>query len=117
MSALPAPPVHVILMIVMPVVLVFSLAVLIIAKRVEISLKNSRSPVAAAAASAVSKRQSVSGGYNTGGYTSYFVTFEFDSGERAELSVSGEEFGMIAEGDRGTLTYQGTKFISFERIK
>ena len=112
MSALPAPPVHVILMIVMPVVLVFSLAVLIIAKRVEISLRNSRSPVAAAAASAVSKRQSVSGGY-----TSYFVTFEFDSGERAELSMSGEEFGMIAEGDRGTLTYQGTKFISFERIK
>jgi ABC-type phosphate transport system auxiliary subunit len=47
--------------------------------------------------------------------TSYFVTFEFLSGDRQELHVPPQEYGMIAEGDSGILTAQGTRFISFER--
>jgi len=47
--------------------------------------------------------------------TSYYVTFEFISGDRLEYHVSSSEYGMIAEGDIGTLTSQGTRYISFER--
>ena len=31
--------------------------------------------------------------------TSYYVTFQVESGDRMELSVSGREYGMLAEGD------------------
>ena len=32
-----------------------------------------------------------------------------------ELSVPEYEYGLIIEGDYGYLTFQGTRFISFER--
>ena len=46
----------------------------------------------------------------------YFVTFEFKSRRRVEFSVDESEYGLIAENDSGTLTFQGTRFISFIRI-
>lgn len=49
-------------------------------------------------------------------YTSYYVTFETDCGERMELRVRGSEYGMLVEGDRGRLTFQGTWFVSFQRM-
>ena len=48
-------------------------------------------------------------------YYSYYITFEFESGDRMELSVPEYEYGLIIEGDYGYLTFQGTRFISFER--
>ena len=48
-------------------------------------------------------------------YTNYFVTFEVESGDRMELEVSGEESGLMVEGDTGLLTFQGTRFLGFER--
>lgn len=47
--------------------------------------------------------------------TSYYVTFEVDSGDRMELKVSGHEYGMLSEDDLGTLTFQGTRYLGFER--
>lgn len=47
--------------------------------------------------------------------TTYFVTFEEPSGERRELQVSGAEFGQLAEGDRGHLIHQGTRYKGFTR--
>ena len=32
-----------------------------------------------------------------------------------EFHVSGLEYGMLAEGDTGSLTFQGTRYLSFER--
>lgn len=49
--------------------------------------------------------------------TRYFVTFEFDSGDRSEFKVSDKEYGMLAEGDIGTLIFQGTRYIDFDRTK
>ena len=43
------------------------------------------------------------------------MTFQVDSGDRMELSVSGSEYGMLVEGDRGKLSFQGTRYLSFER--
>lgn len=47
--------------------------------------------------------------------TTYYVTFEFGSGDRFEFAVGGPEFGMLAERDSGKLTFQGTRFLKFER--
>ncbi|WP_163102100.1 DUF2500 domain-containing protein [Peribacillus alkalitolerans] len=47
--------------------------------------------------------------------TSYFVTFEVESGDRIELILDGSQYGMIAEGDAGILSFQGTRFLGFER--
>lgn len=48
--------------------------------------------------------------------TRYYVTFQVESGDRMELPVSGPEYGMLAEGDRGRLTFQGTRYLGFERL-
>lgn len=50
-----------------------------------------------------------------GYHTTYYVTFQVDSGDRMELSVSGSEYGMLVDGDRGKLSFQGTRYLSFER--
>ena len=47
--------------------------------------------------------------------TTYYVTFQFESGDRLELHVPHNQFGYLVEGDRGVLTFQGTRFLGFER--
>lgn len=84
--------------------------------------KNNKSPRLTVQASVVAKRTRVSHSHSgtgeamlTDSYTYYYVTFEVESGDRMELSVSGNDYGLIAEGDVGKLTFQGTRFLSFER--
>ena len=84
--------------------------------------KNNYSPVLDVEALVVSRRADVTSHMNHHDQmstrhmsTRYYVTFEVASGDRMELSVSGEEYGLIAEGDRGTLRFQGTRFLSFQR--
>ena len=55
-------------------------------------------------------------GYFTTTSTRYFATFEVESGDRLEFEVHGDEYGMLAEGDFGRLTFQGTRYISFMRM-
>jgi hypothetical protein len=47
--------------------------------------------------------------------TSYYVTFQVESGDRMEFLVDGREYGMLAEGDSGQLTFQGTRYLGFVR--
>ena len=47
--------------------------------------------------------------------TTYYATFQFESGDRLELHVPHSQFGYLVEGDRGALTFQGTRFLGFER--
>lgn len=47
--------------------------------------------------------------------TTYYATFEFESGDRLELTLTGAEYGQLAEGDYGILTFQGTRYLGFER--
>ena len=47
--------------------------------------------------------------------TSYYVTFEVESGDRIELCVAAHEYGYLVEGDRGKLMFQGTRYLGFER--
>lgn len=48
--------------------------------------------------------------------TTYFLTYETAGGTRMEFKVDGSEYGMSVEGDRGMLTYQGTRYHGFERL-
>ena len=48
-------------------------------------------------------------------YSKYFVTFEVASGDRMELPVSGQEYGLLIEGDHGNLSFQGTRYLGFAR--
>lgn len=85
--------------------------------------KNNNSPRLTVPATVVSKRGDVShhhhGGANGVGHTTtsttYYVTFQVESGDRMELHVSGSEYGMLVEGDAGALTFQGTRYLGFER--
>lgn len=54
-------------------------------------------------------------GYHTTTSTSYYVTFQVESGDRMEFSVGGREYGMLIEGDHGKLHFQGTRYQGFER--
>lgn len=47
--------------------------------------------------------------------TDYFCTFEVESGDRMEFMVKEGVFSLLAEGDKGKLTFQGTRFLDFER--
>ena len=48
-------------------------------------------------------------------HTRYFATFQVVSGDRLELEIPYDRIGYLVEGDRGKLTFQGTRFLSFER--
>lgn len=87
--------------------------------------KNNHSPRLTVEANVVAKRTSVSHHThaNAGGQghyistsTSYYATFQVESGDRMELHVTGAEYGMLAEGDRGRLTFQGTRYLGFDRM-
>ena len=76
--------------------------------------RNDNSPRLTVPATVVGKRdhRSRSGDHY---HTSYYVTFQFESGDRMELMVPGTEFGLLCEGDRGALSFQGTRYLSFQR--
>lgn len=103
---------------------VFGLIIVRIVKSARQSVKNNASPILNVEATLVAKRADVSG-YNNAGVngaamasstvTRYFATFEVASGDRLEFSVNAEEYGMLAERDVGQLTFQGTRYIGFER--
>ena len=86
-------------------------------------VKNNNSPRLSVPATVVSKRahrssshmHSTNSAMHMSTHTTYYITFQFDSGDRMELSVYGSEYGVIIEGDVGVLTFQGTRFVSFER--
>lgn len=81
--------------------------------------KNNASPRLTVSAQVVTKRTSVTHHHsqNDMGHSStwYYATFQVESGDRMEFAVSGPEYGLLAEGDRGNLTFQGTRYLSFER--
>ncbi|MEN6338576.1 MAG: DUF2500 domain-containing protein [Clostridiaceae bacterium] len=87
--------------------------------------KNNASPVLTVSAKVVAKRADVHSYHHaatanatpmsTYTNTQYYVTFEVPSGDRMELNVSDAEFGMLAEQDVGQLTFQGTRYLGFER--
>ena len=81
--------------------------------------KNNNSPRLTVSAVVVAKRTDVSHHHSENSVHSsstwYYATFQVESGDRMEFSVSGAEYGLLAEGDQGKLSFQGTRYLSFER--
>lgn len=85
--------------------------------------KNNHSPRLTVPATIVAKRTNVSrhrhgsanGHHHHTTSTTYYVTFQVESGDRMELHVAGHEYGLLVEGDKGNLTFQGTRYLGFER--
>lgn len=83
--------------------------------------RNNNSPRLTVEAKVLTKRHDVSR-HHSGGehhhhhyHNTYFVTFEVASGDRMELQLQGHEYGLLIEGDEGRLTFQGTRYLGFER--
>ncbi len=104
----------------LPFVFVFGLFAFIAVKGLRQWNKNNHSPRLTVPATVVAKRISAShrhgaDAYHSAATTSYYVTFQVESGDRLELHVIGQEYGLLIEGDQGMLTFQGTRYISFQR--
>lgn len=108
--------------------IVLAMVVVTFAKGIASWNDNNHSPRLTVEAEIVAKRQNTTHhnhpnagdatgahGYHTTSSTSYYVTFQVESGDRMEMAVSGSEYGMLAEGDKGKLTFQGTRYLSFDR--
>lgn len=114
-----------IMRIIVPVifVLVFGIIIVAMVRGIGEWNKNNHSPKLSVTAKVVSRRTAVShhhhhqgnGMYHTHTATSYYATFQVESGDRIEFLVSGTEYGMLAEGDSGELTFQGTRYLNFRR--
>lgn len=109
-------------------ILIFMTIMLVFAKGIVTWHKNNNSPRLTVSARIVSKRQNItyhnrlnagdtSGtqGYHTISNTDYYVIFQVESGDRMEFSITGSEYGKFKEGDEGKLTFEGTRYLTFNR--
>ena len=105
-------------------VLIIVMFIVVLVRNIGTWNKNNHSPRLTVTAMVVSKRTDVShhshgmAGDMTGVHghtTTYYVTFQVESGDRMEFSVRGTEYGLLAEGDMGRLSFQGTRYLDFER--
>lgn len=103
-------------------VLVIGVFVVVLVQGIRQWNKNNHSPRLTVPATVVSKRTNVThhhhggtGMHHTTHSTTYYATFQVESGDRMELHMSGYEYGMLVEGDRGRLSFQGTRYLGFVR--
>ncbi len=100
---------------------VIGMFIFIAAKGISQWNKNNNSPRLTVPATVVAKRTNVSrhhhhnNMHHTTHSTTYYVTFQVQSGDRMELHVTGQEYGLLVEGDQGSLSFQGTRYLGFER--
>ncbi len=102
--------------------LVISVFVTVFVKMIKQNRYNNAQPKLTVEAKVVSRRSdhsmrrssSTSSMHST---TWHYVTFEVESGDRMEFSVTGQEYGLLAEGDTGKLTFQGTRYLGFDRYR
>ncbi len=98
--------------------LVFGVFIMTFARGIRQWNKNNHSPRLTVPATVIAKRANISRHHHSGHAThstTYYVTFQVESGDRMELQLQGHEYGLLIEGDRGNLTFQGTRYLSFER--
>ena len=104
-------------------ILVIGTFVVMLVKGISEWNKNNHSPRLTVPATIIAKRTNVSrhrhGGANSHHHyhtsTTYYVTFQVESGDRMEFHISGQENGLLIEGDHGNLSFQGTRYLGFER--
>ena len=97
-------------------VVIFGMFIFIIVTNIKEWNHNNKQPIIPVTSTVIAKRSKVSHHHHgethaTSTSTTYYATFQFDNGERLELRVPGEQYGLIAEGDKGILSFQGSRFI------
>ena len=101
--------------------LIFGIFSVSIGKSISQWNKNNHSPRLTVDAKVMAKRHDVSRRRSAGEHhhyrtvNTYFVTFEVESGDRMELQLPSHKYGLLIEGDKGKLTFQGTRYLGFER--
>ena len=104
--------------------LVFGIIILRLIQGAQQWKRNNASPVLTVDATVVTKRADVHHYHNNAGTnnmhhssssTTYYVTFEVASGDRMEFQTMDTEYGLLVEQDAGKLTFQGTRYLGFER--
>ena len=96
--------------------------VFVIATRVQAWSRNNSLPVNEAAAVVTHRRTQkfinlVNAniyGHNTTSH-SYYITFLTKDGKQIEFKVTNKDYHSTAEGEKGILTFQGTRYISFQK--
>ena len=92
--------------------LIFGTVISTMVKNGKQNQKNDNSPRLTCEATVVTKRTRVSGDHSR---TTYYATFQFESGDRLEMEIPHNQFGYLVEGDNGKLSFQGTRYLNFER--
>lgn len=75
-------------------------------------VRNNRQPKLQVSATVVAKRTS---NHTKATDRHYFVTFQVESGDRIEFWVTSFQYSELKQDDCGILTFQGTRFIGFEK--
>ena len=99
-------------------VFVVGMFVFVFVKLISEWVRNNNSPRLSVDARIVDKRTATHHHHSNGHHHhthSYHVTFEVASGDRMELRIPRNEFGLLVEGDEGILSFQGTRYLGFER--
>lgn len=99
-------------------ILFFVLFFIVLGKNIAQWFKNENSPRLTVPARIVDMQRKTHH-HNTGNTHhlshSYHVTFEVESGDRMELRVIRSEYEALVVGYSGKLTFQGTRYLGFER--
>ena len=112
------------LLVIVGFVVVLGLIIFTVIKGAKQWNKNNHSPVLTVESTIVSKRADVSthrrnsgdsSMNHTSSTTTYYITFQVESGDRMEFMIPHTEYGMLVEGDVGRLTFQGTRYLRFDR--
>ena len=101
------------------VVLFFILFFAVVFKNIAQWFQNENAPRLAVSAKVVDMRRKTHHHHSNGHHHhthTYHVTFEVESGDRMELKVSRSEYDMLTVGDTGRVSFQGTRYLGFDRI-
>ena len=104
-------------------VTIFGLIIFSIVKGIGTWNYNNAQPKLTVSAKIVSKRENISTSMHNDAdnfshsstSTTYFITFEVESKDRMEFCVNANEYGLLAEQDKGDLTFQGSRYLGFKR--
>lgn len=104
--------------------LIVGLIVANVASAAKQNAYNRRQPLLTVSARLLTRRSDVSHHHDANPHdniqsshtsTTYFATFEVESGDRLEFKLPAKEYGLLMEGDYGKLTFQGTQYLGFVR--
>lgn len=99
--------------------LILGMFLFIVIRSVSQRNANNGSPRLTVIATVVSKRMDVSYRSTENGRissSSYYTTFQVESGNQIELSMSDQEYALLVNGDYGNLCFQGMHYLGFERF-